>query len=239
LGHLALLINYREEPVGSFFLGKKMRASKNTIIIIMIILTVSTLIGIHFVLSVHTDNKPAAAIMLSSLLAIVGASFNIYFQRKSNKESNALSFQLNLSTDTSYKNSFSTVIAAIENRADISILSYVNPESDIEKANAAAISEVLNTWERAANAMRHGVYDESYLYNSHKSTVLHLGVYLREYIRARQLHNISYFSNLNWLIIKWSVKRDSFESKNTKMELKRIFNDLDRIKHGRIPHYKK
>lgn len=215
-----------------------MRYSKKILIISVIYFCLVIGIGIYFIFDQNELFYSAGAILLSAILALSAAFFNVYFQRRTAKDSNSLHFQQALSSDTTYLSQTKLIIAAIKNKQNIAIADYAKSPYN-EDAKAEAIRFTLNVWERAANAMQHGIYDEEYLYHAHKSMVLYLGVHLREYIQARQVENISYYSNLNWLILKWAIRRDSFEERVTKAQLKQIFKQLNRIQHGVIPFFKK
>ncbi len=215
-----------------------MRYSQKIIITSVLYFTVVISFGLWFIFNQKPEYYSAGAILLSAILALSGAVFNVYFQRRTAKDSNSLNFQHALSNDQVYLKKTGFVITAIRGKFELPISDYaISPHN--ESVNAEAIRYTLNVWERAANAMKHGIYDEQYLYHAHKSMVLYLGVHLREYIKARQNENVSYYSNLNWLILKWAVRRDSFAEKNTKIQLKKVFNELNKIQHGVIPAIKK
>ncbi|MFT5164267.1 MAG: hypothetical protein ACI9FJ_002868, partial [Alteromonadaceae bacterium] len=164
-----------------------------------------------------------------------GALLNVFYQRRTARESNSLTFQQSLSDNEIYNENIPIIMSVIKNRKSIHI--YAEPKHTNTK-EAQAIRSVLNTWERAANAMRHGVYDELYLYQAHRSMVLHFGVYLRGYIKAKQAERESFLVNFSWLVLKWTIRRDSFEEAITKKELKAVFKALNRVKAGRPSNIK-
>ncbi len=174
------------------------------------------------------------AITTSAIIALSAAFLGIFFQRKTARENNSLLFQNNLADNEKYEGSMHIAIQAIRNNSAFPVEQYATKKHSTS-SEAIAFRYVLNTWERAANAMLHGLYDEKYLYHAHKSMVLLIGVHLRLYIRKQQQNNASTYCNLNWLILKWTIRRDSFEEKATRKRLKKIFRLLNNIRHGKIP----
>ncbi len=73
------------------------------------------------------------------------------------------------------------------------------------------IRELLNTWERAAIAIRQNVYDERLLYNAYGTSVIWIWKQTRPYIRQRQAANPRLYVNFDWLAITWLIRRDSLE----------------------------
>ncbi len=72
---------------------------------------------------------------------------------------------------------------------------------------------VINEWERCGNAIRHGLFDDEFLYRVYASTVINLYVSCQPYIKARQDINPKIYSNFCWLAQKW-LKRKRKESLN-------------------------
>ncbi|POD97976.1 hypothetical protein BVY05_20750 [Pectobacterium odoriferum] len=79
---------------------------------------------------------------------------------------------------------------------------------DIEKTikGGTSILYVLNTWERCANAIRHGVYDEKYIYTAQGTMVILIYDALKPYIDSRKKASPRVFLNIEWLATKWSLK---------------------------------
>jgi hypothetical protein len=190
-------------------------------------------LGISLIISLGSDFYSAGAILLSAILALSGALINLIFQRRTARDANSLSFQHSLLNDSNYLTNVALSVKAFKNKHNVPLKELAQSHfSDSEEAKA--IRYVLNTWERSANAMRHGIYDEKYLYEAHKSMVLHFGVILREFVNEKQKEQISFFENFSWLVLKWTIRRDSFEAKATKVQLKRVFRDLNRVKSGKL-----
>ena len=201
-------------------------------------LTVFIAVGGYIFINIDDKHLSAAAILMSASLALVGAVINIRFQRQTSREVNSLDFQKSLANNEEYERHKITIYQVIQNSAINPIETFAKVEN-ISSPEAIAIRYILNTWERAANAMKHRLYDEKYLYYADKTMVLNFGVYLRSYIAEKQKSNISLYADFNWLVLKWAIRRDSFEEKKTKKALKRIFKDLNLVRHGKIPPHLK
>ncbi len=189
----------------------------------------------------HIDSRyySVLAIITSAILALTAAFVGVFYQRQTAKEKNTLDFQSGIQSDKQYVDSMRK-LATIFRDYDSSItIGDLANDLHVNKPESQAIRYVLNSWEKAANAIRHGIFDDNYLYSSHKSTVLLIGVKCRPFIRARQATNTSLYTNLNWLIMKWTIRRDSFEEQETKRAIQKIFKELDKVKSGKIPSHLK
>lgn len=196
--------------------------------------TLSPVIGLYVISGLDEKHFGGGAVILSATLALSAAMVSMYYQRKTAREKNTLDFLNNLSDDTNYQTHFATVRTILSADDRDNRLIELASDSNVNDKDTEAIREVLNTWEQASSAVIHNLYDELYLYSSHKTQVLNLCIKLRPYIRTRQKTNISLYSNFTWLALKWTVRRDSFESEQTKKDLKRVFRQLDKIKSGRL-----
>ena len=196
--------------------------------------TLSPIIGLYAISGLDEKYFGGGAVILSAALALSAAMVSMYYQRKTAREKNTLDFLNNLSDDTNYQSHFLNVRAILADEdKDARLVELASPDKVNDK-DTESIREVLNTWEQASNAVLHNLYDELYLYSSHKSQVITLSLVLRPYIRERQKTNVSLYSNFTWLALKWTTRRDSFESAQTKKDLKRVFRQLDKIKSGKL-----
>jgi glycine cleavage system regulatory protein len=191
-------------------------------------------IGILIIANLEGSNKAAGAIVLSAILALYSATITVVYNRLTAREKNSLEFQESLQLNTEYKKHLITAVRAIEDRFTIP-LEVLTTEEYKRSESTKAIQYVLNTWERAANAMHHGIYDEVYLYGTYKSKILYFGIHLRDFVKERQKDNPAFYQNYSHLVLLWAIRGDSFEEKNTKTDLKKVFNDLNSIKHGKRP----
>lgn len=66
----------------------------------------------------------------------------------------------------------------------------------------------MNVWERTANAVRHKIYDEKYIYSSQCSTLLHYYSFLEEFMKQRRVqdNHPRLGVNMEWLAVKWQVQ---------------------------------
>ena len=211
-------------------------------LLVLYFLTV-ILAGILLIKSASPGYLAAIAILFSAFLAISGAVISIYFQRRTAREKNTLDFQKELQENDGYHKNILLINRLLANNREDYILgktatmdvirTLASPEL-VRSDEAAALRDILNKWEQAANAIRHGLLDESYLYSSHKSSLLFMGVNFRSYIKERQKSNESLYVNFTWLVLKWTIKRDSFEEQETRIQIKNIFKQLNNVKHGKI-----
>ncbi|WKD23581.1 DUF4760 domain-containing protein [Pseudoalteromonas sp. KG3] len=195
--------------------------------------------GIYLIAKLDSLFFASGAVLLSATLGLSAALAGMFYQRQTAKEKNTLDFQQKLKDDKDYLAhvvEISKIIHSLERKQ--TLLDLAKPQNSSDP-RGSSIRYVLNTWEQAANAIKHNLYDEAFLYSSHKSSVIDLSLHLRPFIRERQMKNISLYSDFSLLALKWTIKRDSFESQQTKKELKRIFKQLDKVKSGKISYLQK
>lgn len=220
-----------------------MKVRKKHIELIVIYFIFVSLVGGYLIKTSSEDYISAVAILLSAFIAISGALITIYFQRRTAREKNTLEFQNDLQENEDYHKNVLLINKLLANHKD----DYIQGKTDtmdvirtlaspelVRSEEAVALRDVLNKWEQAANAIRHGLLDEKYLYSSHKSTVLFMGVWFRSFIQERQKSNESLYLNFTWLVLKWTIRRDSFENDETRKQIRAVFKQLNNIKHGKI-----
>ncbi|MEJ6497792.1 DUF4760 domain-containing protein [Pseudoalteromonas lipolytica] len=220
-----------------------MKVRKKHIELIVIYFISVSLVGGYLIKTSNGDYISAVAILLSAFIAISGALITIYFQRRTAREKNTLEFQNDLQENEDYHKNVLLINKLLANHKD----DYIQGKTDtmdvirtlaspelVRSEEAVALRDVLNKWEQAANAIRHGLLDEKYLYSSHKSTVLFMGVWFRSFIKERQKSNESLYLNFTWLVLKWTIRRDSFENDETRKQIRAVFKQLNNIKHGKI-----
>lgn len=208
-----------------------MRAKTKLKLYFFLLIFTLAVIGIYLLHHVDTSFISAGAILLSASLALCAALLNILFTRKTARESNSLEFQRNLLRDKSYKMHELRAMRAVRERENLHELAQTQFRFD---KDSISIRYILNTWERAANAMRHGLYDELYLYEAHKSMVIALSMYFREFIKEAQQRQPSFYENFSWLALKWVIRRDSHSDKTRKTKLRQILAELDKIASHKI-----
>ena len=179
-------------------------------------------------------------ILISAIAAITVATITIKSNRHTFKQNNSLTFQQALQSDDDYKKALTNVRKAIDNRLDKPIVFYANSENvetDTDKRILKDIRYVLNVWEQAASSCVHDLYDEFHLYQSHKSMVLELGIQFRGFISEVQIErdNPDFYYNFTMLVLQWTIRRDDFVSAQRKVELKKIYKQLQTVKVGKLP----
>lgn len=92
------------------------------------------------------------------------------------------------------------------------------------------IRELLNTWVRAAIAIRQNVYDERLLYNAYGTSVIWIWKQTVPYIRRRQAVNPRLYVNFDWLVITWLIRRDSHKESVNLCKLKAAQKLLSSVK---------
>ncbi len=191
-------------------------------------------VGIYLIAKLDASLYASGAVLLSAVLGVSAALAGMFYQRQTAKEKNTLDFQQKLKDDKDYLKHTVVLSQIIHSLERNKILLELSKPENSNDPRGVSVRYVLNTWEQAANAIKHKLYDEAFLYSSHKSSVIDLSLYLRTFIRERQKKNVSLYSDFSLLALKWTIKRDSFESQQTKRELKRIFKQLDKVKSGKI-----
>jgi hypothetical protein len=206
--------------------GTKVKAKSKIKITFTIIAILALTAGVYSLHKVDEKFYSAGAILLSATLALIAAFLSIMFTRKTARESNSLNFQKNLHSDIEYNKHVRITANAAKSGKNMRALAKVENRFDDD---AISIRYVLNSWERAANAMRHDLYDELYLFESHKSMVVAFGIDFREFIDECQKRQASFYENFSWLVLKWTIRRDSFQEKERKRKLKKIFLSLSQV----------
>jgi hypothetical protein len=109
---------------------------------------------------------------------------------------------------------------------DLELLAITNnPDQEI----LPHIREVLNTWERAAIAVKRNVYDEDLLFDAYGSSLVYMWQKLIPFIRRRQSSNNRLYANFDWLAIRWLIRRDSIKNQEKIKKLKKALEMLREI----------
>ncbi|TSH78808.1 DUF4760 domain-containing protein [Pantoea sp. paga] len=89
-----------------------------------------------------------------------------------------------------------------------------------------SILYILNSWERCANAVRHKVYDEEFIYSAQGTTLVLTYNALVPMIECRKKKNIRAFLNVEWLATKWDLNHTIRGSLNkTTLQTLRTINE--------------
>jgi hypothetical protein len=183
------------------------------------------------------------SVMISAVAAITAAAVTIKSNRHTFMQTNSLSFQQDLQSDSEYKRSLIIVRAAMNNSRKKPLTEYAHNSKVItkeDKRTLKAIRYVLNTWEQAAASCRHNLYDEYHLYQSYKSMVIQIGIQFRDFIHEVQelRNNPDIYNNFTWLTLHWTIRRDDFVNEQRGKELKLIYKQLNTIEAGKLPKKK-
>lgn len=152
----------------------------------------------YCILIVHPIALVAA---LSAAIAVYG----VILQRRNSREKNAIDFEKYYKEDKAIQKAYETYRSFKQSEEDITQWAAADA---LEHQSTREIRLLLNTWERASNAMMHGVYDEDYLYQAHCMNLINLYEYCHPYIRIKQKRgNPRQYLNLQVIAIKWIQRR--------------------------------
>lgn len=169
--------------------------------------------------------------------AFIVAWRSLIANSRSTKVKNSIDFESSYKHKESIKQSSNHVLKLIttvdnlpENLFKIAITvdrSYINNDYD-------HINDFLNEWERCANGVYYGVYDEKFLYGTYATTVIESFKRLLPFVIMRQGDKRDrVYIKLAWLALKWTVRRNKENGFETSPLL---LNALDHLQmhHDRI-----
>ena len=210
-----------------------------------LIFTVPTLlIGLLLLFVLKLDEPAAfygpACILISAIAALTVATVTIKSNRHTFMQTNSLAFQQALQSDEHYKEAIKGVAKAMSNRKEKPLVFYAginNLSSDKDKESLDNIRYVINVWERAATACVKGIYDEHYLYTTHKSMVIDIGIQFRYFIHEVQesRNNPDFYKYFTQLVVLWSKRRNLFSNSQIEKELTLVYKQLQSIEAGKLP----
>lgn len=197
----------------------------------------------EYLLQIQTYLKESPQV-IAALIASVVAIWGIVSQRQLSRQKNSLDFESSYKRNKEIAEANAKVIEIIQSLRQIKkatndaafvaevkkiLLDDIDSDADgvdAIKEKRAAVTTVLNEWERAANAVFSNLYDENYLYRAHATSIIQIYTYLRSYIEARQLIVPRYYINFTRLALRWSARR-CFEDENQKCtkKLARVLAD--------------
>lgn len=83
-----------------------------------------------------------------------------------------------------------------------------------------SVRELLNSWERVAVAVKNDVYDEEMLFNTYASFLLNIWSTLSPYIMEKQKVNPKWYVEVQWLALRWKIRKDTALTKRERKNLK-------------------
>lgn len=175
--------------------------------------------GFGVFLSKHTWMTPIVSGATTAVVAGVIALFTIKKQRQTARENNSLSFERDYKRCEYVRSAWDVLFHRVfKNRSSFAVERYAESRFSKSEGNKA-IKDILNEWERAANAINHRLYDDRFLYKAFGSTVLFLRKGFYPYIAARRSDNASYYRQFMSMSLRWMIMRSKEkEYKNSKHE---------------------
>lgn len=170
-------------------------------------------------LTTHPALSPVCSATITAIVAGVIALFTIKKQRQTARENNSLSFEKDYKRCEYVRKAWDIVIdRVIKNRLSIPVERYTEPELS-RSDEGRAIKDILNEWERAANAVNSKLYDDEFLFKAFGSTVIFLRTAFGPYIEARQKEGPSYYEHFMKMSLRWVIRRDAEPNKKNKKEV--------------------
>ena len=152
------------------------------------------------------DNPTFYSTIIAALIAAAIAIISIGKQRQTSREKNSLDFESSYKRSDKVEDAWQTMLNILKLRKIIPLEMWGRDEVRQTK-EARALMTVFNEWERCANAIRNGLYDEMFLYKVFGSTVIFLAKEFEPYLTARRSVNIKFYGNFCWLAENWMIRR--------------------------------
>lgn len=167
-------------------------------------------------LTYHPVLSPICSASITAMVAGVIALMTIKKQRQTARENNSLSFEKDYQRCEYVRKAWVVIREkVIKNKPYFPIERYAEA-GYASTEEATAIRDILNEWERAANAINHNLYDDGLLYNAFGSSVLFLRTEFQPYIEKRQNDTPSYYQNFMSMSLRWRIRKDNEKSSRVK-----------------------
>lgn len=140
------------------------------------------------------------------LFGAVFAWFSIRNQKRTSREKNSLDFEAAYKRNDKVVEAMDTVREIYRKRGTQPLDHWGTREAE-QTPEAKALAIIFNEWERCANAVNNGLYDDMYLYRVYGSTLIHLDVHFNPYIEERRKINDRFYRNMKILALKWRIRR--------------------------------
>ena len=165
---------------------------------------------------------------------VIGAGiafFSIRTQRRTSREKNSLDFEAAYKRNDSVVKAWSDVLK-IRNNLAIPVQEWGKKENS-QTDEAKALKIIFNEWERCANAVNNGLYDDLYLYRVYGSTLIFLDVHFEPYMAECRKTNPRFYRNLKILALRWHIRRGyedlEGEAKNYLQDLKKAQKCVEKL----------
>ncbi|HBT9658446.1 TPA: DUF4760 domain-containing protein [Klebsiella pneumoniae] len=140
--------------------------------------------------------------MIGAYIAVT----SIRTQRRTSREKNSLDFEAAYKRNKEVVDAWAEVIRIHKDRGTVPIEEWGKGENS-QTDGAKALKTIFNEWERCANAVNNGLYDDKYLYKVYGSTLIFLDVHFEPYMAECRKTNPRFYRNMKCLALKWRVRR--------------------------------
>ncbi|EMK7468478.1 TPA: DUF4760 domain-containing protein [Escherichia coli] len=159
-----------------------------------------------------------------ALIAVI----SIRNQRKTSREKNSLDFEAAYKRNKDIVEAWSEVLRIYKDRHNFPIADWGKEEYS-QTDGSKALKLIFNEWERCANAVNNGLYDERYLYRVYGSTLIFLDVHFEPYMEECRKRNPRFYRNLKCLALRWRVRRAYEDMDNDTKEYKKLLNEAQHL----------
>lgn len=160
-----------------------------------------------------------------SVTAVI-AYKSFFSQRHLAIAKNTIDFQTAFHNSDDVKKATKYFVSVISQLDTTEIEALALRERNQEKG-ARSARELLNSWERVAVAVRNKVYDEEMLYNTYSGFLIAVWQTLSPYVHKKRLSNPKFFVEVQWLAIRWRIRRDAKLTKFKEIQLQHKLNQIE------------
>lgn len=146
-----------------------------------------------------------------TITAIV-AFFSFMSQRHLARSKNSIEFEENYHSENTEQIATTARIAL--HKLNSNELAELAKQENFTTENAKAIRELLNIWERVSIAVQYKIYDEDVLFNAYAAGLIWVWEHSQPYISEKRKINPRLYINVDWLAIRWLIKRNNLKKEN-------------------------
>ncbi|EKF9473111.1 DUF4760 domain-containing protein [Vibrio cholerae] len=185
------------------------------------------------------DKNPVFYVAFSALVVAV---LNLLASSRTSKVKNSLDFETSYKHKEPIKKASDEVLKILKStNSDAELIDKLfkiaileGREDDNGNSAYLNINDFLNEWERCANGIYYGVYDEKFLYGTYAGTVTVAVTKLLPFILMRQGGNRErVYIKICWLALRWHIQRDKEKGTISHPKLVRAYSSLS-LHHNRI-----
>lgn len=156
-------------------------------------------------------------------------AYKSYFsQRHLTVAKNTIDFQTSFHSSEDVKKAMEYFLKVISKLDTAGIEALALKERSLEEG-PKSVRELLNSWERVAVAVRNKVYDEEMLYNTYASFLVTVWIILSPYVRKKRVANPEYFVEVQWLAMRWKMRKNDKLSFLKRQKLKWRLDQAERL----------